>query len=179
MHCHHEKTIVIDDRIAFVGGIDLTNFNGDRWDAPDHPPRGAVGWHDVAARIAGPAVQDVSENFAMRWLAITGESLPAVTPPSPAGDVELQIARTVPDGMYSQLPRGDFRILESYLRALRAAQRLIRFSGLDFNSVFFVNSGAEANENALKMAFAITQRTQVAAIEHSFHGRTAAAGDTP
>jgi acetylornithine/succinyldiaminopimelate/putrescine aminotransferase len=59
---------------------------------------------------------------------------------------------------------------------LRAAQRLIRFSGLDFNSVFFVNSGAEANENALKMAFTITRRTQVAAVEHSFHGRTAAAG---
>jgi len=58
----------------------------------------------------------------------------------------------------------------------RAAQRLLCFSGLDFNSVFFVNSGAEANENALKMAFAITQRTHVAAIEHSFHGRTAAAG---
>jgi acetylornithine/N-succinyldiaminopimelate aminotransferase len=58
----------------------------------------------------------------------------------------------------------------------RAAQRLIRFSGLDFNSVFFVNSGAEANENALKMAFAITQRPQVAAVQHSFHGRTAATG---
>jgi acetylornithine/N-succinyldiaminopimelate aminotransferase len=59
---------------------------------------------------------------------------------------------------------------------VRAAQRLIRFAGLDFNSVFFVNSGAEANENALKMAFTMTQRTHVAAIEHSFHGRTAAAG---
>jgi acetylornithine/succinyldiaminopimelate/putrescine aminotransferase len=59
---------------------------------------------------------------------------------------------------------------------VRAAQRLIRFSGLDFNSVFFVNSGAEANENALKMAFTITRRAHVAAIEHSFHGRTAAAG---
>jgi len=59
---------------------------------------------------------------------------------------------------------------------LRAAQRLIRFSGLDFNSVFFVNSGAEANENALKMAFTITHRPQVVAIQHSFHGRTAAAG---
>jgi len=59
---------------------------------------------------------------------------------------------------------------------LRAAQRLIRFSGLDFNSVFFVNSGAEANENALKMAFTITGRTQVVAIQHAFHGRTAAAG---
>ena len=58
----------------------------------------------------------------------------------------------------------------------RAAQRLIRFSGLDLNSVFFVNSGAEANENALRMAFRMTQRSHVAAMEYSFHGRTAAAG---
>jgi phosphatidylserine/phosphatidylglycerophosphate/cardiolipin synthase-like enzyme len=125
MHCHHEKTIVIDDRIAFVGGIDLTDFNGDRWDTQDHRPRGAVGWHDVAARIAGPSVRDVAENFAMRWRAITGESLPPVAPPPPVGDIELQVVRTVPDGMYPQILRGDFRILESYLRALRAAQRFI------------------------------------------------------
>jgi acetylornithine/succinyldiaminopimelate/putrescine aminotransferase len=59
---------------------------------------------------------------------------------------------------------------------LRAAQRLIRFSGLDFDSVFFVNSGAEANENALRMAFRITGRSGVVAVEHAFHGRTAAAG---
>jgi acetylornithine/succinyldiaminopimelate/putrescine aminotransferase len=42
--------------------------------------------------------------------------------------------------------------------------------------VFFINSGAEANENALKMAFRMTGRSQVVALEHSFHGRTAAAG---
>jgi acetylornithine/succinyldiaminopimelate/putrescine aminotransferase len=59
---------------------------------------------------------------------------------------------------------------------LRAAARLIRFADLGFSSVFFVNSGAEAIENALKMAFAITGRSHIAAIEHSFHGRTAAAG---
>lgn len=59
---------------------------------------------------------------------------------------------------------------------VRAANRLLRFSKLDFSSVFLVNSGAEANENALKMAFAITRRAHVAAVEHSFHGRTAAAG---
>ena len=59
----------------------------------------------------------------------------------------------------------------------RAAERLIRFAGGDFDRVFFVNSGAEANENALKMAFRInTKRTHVAALEYSFHGRTAAAG---
>jgi phosphatidylserine/phosphatidylglycerophosphate/cardiolipin synthase-like enzyme len=125
MHCHHEKTIVVDDRLAFVGGIDLTNFKADRWDTQDHPPRGAPGWHDVAARIEGPAVQDVAENFSMRWQAITGETLPPVVAPLPMGDVELQVVRTVPDGMYPQRPRGDFRILESYLRGLRAARRFI------------------------------------------------------
>src|SRR6266513_3001946 len=125
MHCHHEKTIVVDDQVAFVGGIDLTRFNGDRWDTPQHQARGGVGWHDVAMRIAGPAVQDVAKNFAMRWEATTGEKLPAASAPSASGEVELQLVRTVPDGMYQQLPRGEFRILESYLRGLRAAQRLV------------------------------------------------------
>jgi len=59
---------------------------------------------------------------------------------------------------------------------LRAADRLVRFTGLGLNTVFFVNSGAEANENALKMAFRLTGRSQVVALEHGFHGRTAAAG---
>jgi acetylornithine/N-succinyldiaminopimelate aminotransferase len=59
---------------------------------------------------------------------------------------------------------------------VRAAERLIRFSKLDFTSVFFVNSGAEANENAMKLAFKMTSRAHIAAIEGGFHGRTAAAG---
>jgi acetylornithine/N-succinyldiaminopimelate aminotransferase len=58
----------------------------------------------------------------------------------------------------------------------RAATRLVQFSRLPFASVFFVNSGAEANENALRVALRITGRAHVAAIEGSFHGRTAAAG---
>ena len=40
----------------------------------------------------------------------------------PAGEVELQIVRTVPEKIYRRLPRGEFTILESYLRALRAAR---------------------------------------------------------
>ena len=42
--------------------------------------------------------------------------------------------------------------------------------------MFLVNSGAEANENALKVALRVTGRPHVAAIEGGFHGRTAAAG---
>jgi acetylornithine/N-succinyldiaminopimelate aminotransferase len=59
---------------------------------------------------------------------------------------------------------------------VRAAERLVRFSKLDFTTVFFVNSGAEANENAMKLAFRMTGRSHIAAIEGGFHGRTAAAG---
>jgi acetylornithine/succinyldiaminopimelate/putrescine aminotransferase len=58
----------------------------------------------------------------------------------------------------------------------RAAARLTKFVGLGLETVFWINSGAEANENALKLAFKITGRTKVVALEHSFHGRTAAAG---
>ncbi len=58
----------------------------------------------------------------------------------------------------------------------RAAARLVAFAGLGLDTVFLVSTGAEANENALKMAFRLTRRTHVAAIEHGFHGRTAAAG---
>ena len=77
MHCHHEKTIVIDDRVAFVGGIDLTLDGGDPYDSQAHPSRGVIGWHDVAVRIEGPAVADVAEHFRLRWHAAAEEELPA------------------------------------------------------------------------------------------------------
>jgi phosphatidylserine/phosphatidylglycerophosphate/cardiolipin synthase-like enzyme len=125
LHCHHEKTIVIDDRVAFVGGIDLTDEAGARYDTSEHPPRAAIGWHDAAARIEGPAVRDVADHFRVRWHEIMGERLPAPEEAESAGDVELQVVRTVPEKVYGALPRGDFRILESYAGAFRAAERFI------------------------------------------------------
>jgi phosphatidylserine/phosphatidylglycerophosphate/cardiolipin synthase-like enzyme len=125
LHCHHEKTIVVDDRVAFVGGIDLTSESGDRFDSSGHRARGQAGWHDASARVAGPAVADIAEHFRMRWLEVTGEEADSAGTAESAGNVELQIVRTVPERVYRAKPRGDFRILESYLRALRSAQRLI------------------------------------------------------
>ena len=59
----------------------------------------------------------------------------------------------------------------------RAAARLVKFTAIaSLDTVFWVNSGAEANENALKLAFKLTGRTKAVALEQSFHGRTAAAG---
>lgn len=58
----------------------------------------------------------------------------------------------------------------------RAAARLAKFVGLGLDTVFWINSGAEANENALKLAFKITGREKAVALEQGWHGRTAAAG---
>jgi len=57
-----------------------------------------------------------------------------------------------------------------------AAEKLVSVAPAGLERVFFVNSGAEANENALRMALSVTQRRKVLAITHGFHGRTAAAG---
>ena len=57
----------------------------------------------------------------------------------------------------------------------RAAAMLADFAGAGLSRVFFVNSGGEANENALRLALKLTGRRQIVALEHGFHGRTAAA----
>jgi acetylornithine aminotransferase len=55
------------------------------------------------------------------------------------------------------------------------AGKLGNASGYPDYSLFLVNTGAEANENALKLAFFHNQRNKVLAFSHSFHGRTVAA----
>ncbi|MGC5222617.1 phospholipase D-like domain-containing protein [Micromonospora sp. DT81.3] len=76
---HHQKTIVIDDRVAYLGGLDLTYLDGDRWDTPAHATpmnqpatrratdRTQKYWHDVHLRVEGPAVEFVRDNFVQRW----------------------------------------------------------------------------------------------------------------
>ncbi|MDR0983237.1 MAG: aminotransferase class III-fold pyridoxal phosphate-dependent enzyme [Culturomica sp.] len=55
------------------------------------------------------------------------------------------------------------------------AQRLGKISGYGDYSLFLCNSGAEANENALKLASFATGREKILAFEKAFHGRTSAA----
>lgn len=58
---------------------------------------------------------------------------------------------------------------------VEVAHRLGKLSGYDDYSLFLINSGAEANENALKLASFHTGRTRILAFEKSFHGRTSLA----
>ena len=125
MHCHHEKLVVVDDEVAFVGGIDFTDLAGDRCDTSAHAPDRAIGWHDVATRLHGPIVADVAAHFAQRWSEVVGEPLPEPLVPAPAGTTSVQLVRTVPERTYRFAAQGEFTILQSYLRTLRSAQSLI------------------------------------------------------
>ena len=55
------------------------------------------------------------------------------------------------------------------------AERLGKISGYDDYQLFLINSGAEANENALKLASFTNGRTRVLSAEKAFHGRTSLA----
>jgi phospholipase D1/2 len=108
---HHQKIVVIDDAIAFCGGIDLTLR---RWDCGDHAPdepRRMAGetpyppFHDTMMAVDGEAAQRLGELARERWRLATGEKLKPVTvesdpwpenlEPSVTG-VEVGIARTLP-----------------------------------------------------------------------------------
>jgi phospholipase D1/2 len=108
----HQKIIVIDDCVAFSGGLDLTSR---RWDTPrhdvDNPWRIDPGgkpyrpFHDVQAMVDGGAAHALSEIVRDRWRCVTAEALPRIEPrndpwpqnvPPDFTDVKVGIARTQP-----------------------------------------------------------------------------------
>jgi phosphatidylserine/phosphatidylglycerophosphate/cardiolipin synthase-like enzyme len=125
LHCHHEKLLIVDDEIAFVGGMDFTAMEGDRHDSPKHPANRPIGWHDSTMRTEGPVVADVADHFRKRWAEVAGEQLPEPETPGPAGGSTVQFTRTIPEKTYDFAPRGEFSVLDAYLRALRSAQDLV------------------------------------------------------
>ena len=127
MHCHHEKLVIVDDELAFVGGIDLTALAGDRYDSNEHPHKDeGIGWHDASSLLRGPdrarRRRPLRAALGGRRRARRSRSPSTI---APAGDTTVQFVRTVPEGAYDVLPRGEFSILETYMRALRSAQHLI------------------------------------------------------
>jgi phospholipase D1/2 len=116
---HHQKVVVVDDRLAFSGGLDLT---GHRWDTPAHEVENALRtsgkgqpytpFHDVQALMEGPVARSLGELVRERWRRsrrrlARGQRLPAVAPSTESlwpddveadfTDVDVVIARTEPE----------------------------------------------------------------------------------
>ena len=110
---HHQKIIVVDDQLAFCGGIDLTAH---RWDTSAHRPEEparttplgiAYGpYHEVQAMVTGPVAAALGELARDRWRALGADRMPSVDAstedlwPSDITadltDVDVAIARTMP-----------------------------------------------------------------------------------
>lgn len=108
---HHQKIVVIDDRVAVCGGIDMTS---ERWDRPEHiehdPERKAPGgkpygpWHDVTMMVEGEAAEALGELGRDRWRRAGGSVMKPCIPQDQTPwpdyvdaefrDVDVGIART-------------------------------------------------------------------------------------
>jgi phosphatidylserine/phosphatidylglycerophosphate/cardiolipin synthase-like enzyme len=131
----HEKIVVIDDAVAFIGGIDLGRR---RWDTrahdPDEPRRVSPAgtsyrpFHDVQAVVSGQAAVRLGERARERWLRATGQQLPAPaaasdSPWPPSVEPALEDA---PVRLVLTDPHLDLRETESWHReAIASAQRLV------------------------------------------------------
>jgi len=145
--CHHQKIVVIDDHIAFCGGIDLAMK---RWDTREHraeDPRRAVDgstyppFHDVMMMVDGAAAATLGELARERWRVATGRSLRAVPVqqdlwprqhPPLITDAQLAVSRTQP----AAENRAAIREVESlYLDLIARARDYIYIENQYFTSL--------------------------------------------
>lgn len=158
---HHQKLVVIDDRVAFSGGLDLTAH---RWDTPAHAPDDARRhapdgtpfrpFHDVQMAVEGPAATALGALARARWRVAS--RIDPVEPEAPldgAGDAEawpadleadledvpVAIARTqVPeDGDDAQAVR---EVEASLLDSIRAARRSLYVENQYFTAAAVVEA---------------------------------------
>ena len=133
---HHQKIVVVDDAMAFCGGIDLTLG---RWDTRAHEPHDARRQgpgdvygprHEAAVAVDGAAADLLAQQAHDRWQAATGKALTSVSRPAsawPRGlnptltNVDVGVARTLP-----ALPqRSEIREIEALNLAAIAAARYV------------------------------------------------------
>jgi len=147
----HQKVVVIDDRLAFVGGLDLTRS---RWDTPAHSPddphrRDANGaayqpFHDVHTMFDGDAAREIGLLARERWSRACGRRLAirahraALTsdpwPPSRAVDIDdVQLAISLTEPAYLGRPAVR-HIRTQYLDAIARARRSIYIENQYFTS---------------------------------------------
>ncbi|HEX4096420.1 MAG TPA: phospholipase D-like domain-containing protein [Caulobacteraceae bacterium] len=150
---HHQKAIIVDDAIAFCGGIDI---GPERWDTPlhlDDDPRRAKASHahghsesdfdsrhELMGVVAGAPAKSLGDLFRDRWARATGERLSPPPPTAPAwpSGVEVQfhevstgLSRTY--GIWRRFP--EVREVERlHLDSIAAARRCIYMENQYFTS---------------------------------------------
>ena len=151
---HHQKFVVIDGTIAFVGGLDLCSG---RWDERDHraahPLRVNADqtpyapFHDLQSYHVGPVATKLAELFAARWKCISGDELDL----APPKEVEFELdptltinAREVAISRTQRLGSGTSGCIQEirrlFLDAINTAEHVIYIENQYFSSKALYNA---------------------------------------
>ena len=160
---HHQKLVVIDGTIAFVGGID---FASGRWDTRLHragnPDRvNADGepyeaYHDLHAFVTGDAATELARVFRQRWLDSGGEDIPLngtaeggrpAFPSLPIAAPQVAVSRTLPRTLVP-LREPILEIRALYQDAIAAAERMVYLENQYFSSRVVFRALADRMTNA-------------------------------
>lgn len=152
--CHHQKIVVVDDRVAFAGGLDVTLG---RWDTPEHKPddlrRCDVDsivpqpYHDVQMAVSGDVAVALGDLARQRWHKATGDRL---NPPENCSDTDpwpedlvtdvenvmVGISRTYP--AYKDQPE-IHEVQRIILDSIRAAEKMIYIENQYFTAQKVIN----------------------------------------
>ena len=182
---HHQKVVVIDDAVAFVGGLDLTRC---RWDTPQHAPDESLRcdtnskryppFHDVQSIVDGDVARALGELCRARWQRATGHAAAAYRAPGsvpwPADvapdltDIDVAIARTEP--AFDGSP-GVNEIRQLHLDAIAAAKRHLFFENQYFTSGLIADAlSARLDQEQAPEVMVISPRTQSGWLEHATMG---------
>ncbi len=152
---HHQKIVVVDDCLAFSGGLDITQR---RWDTSEHfaydtrrvdPGGHCYGpFHDVQMLVDGEAAAALGDLARDRWFAATRERLLRVKrevvsdspwPPSASIDfreIDVAISRTIPARIEDGRLRRPVREIEKlFLDSIRRAREFIYIENQYFTSL--------------------------------------------
>ncbi len=111
---NHRKLVIADGTMALTGGMNIGN---EYWGGSDTPP-----YRDLAIRLRGPVVSQLSAIFAQDWYFSTGEALTdaACYPPSPpCGNVAAQVVPGAPDNDIDEIQLTTLALLHRAQRSIR------------------------------------------------------------
>ena len=115
-HRDHRKVLVVDDELAFTGGLNVANDYAS-------VAEGGAGWHDMHCRVRGPVVLDLARLFRRTWLRAGGSTYPA-PPPASSGDPAPEgtsFVRAIDNTARRKKPA----IRRAYLHVIKAAREAV------------------------------------------------------
>jgi len=114
-HRDHRKIVVVDDEVAFTGGLNIANEYASVAD-------GGGGWHDMHCRVVGSIVLDLSRMFRRTWMRAGGKFYP---PPPPTSTWTSHPGTSFVRLLDNTRRRQRATIRRAYLHVIRTAREAV------------------------------------------------------